>query len=379
MSSEANAPITSVTPGRTAEEREQYYVASHWALMRRKFGRHKLAVVAAVILVLLYFTAAFAWFFAPYDKIRSRTEFAYLPPTRIHVFHDGKLQWPFVYGLSQERNMETFLLEFSEDPETRYPLRLFVQGEPYQLWGLFDSRLRLFGVDEPGVVYLFGGDDLGRDLFSRILFGAQVSLSIGLVGIAISFVLGALLGGASGLLGGGVDLIIQRIVEFVESLPGLPLFMALAAAMPITWPTVAKYFLISVILSILGWTGLTRIVRGKILQLREEDYVTAAHVSGTTNYRIITGHMLPNFVGYLIVHVTLSVPGMIIGETGLSFLGLGLTSPAVSWGVALQQAHDVSVIALYPWLLIPALFVVVTVLCYNAVGDGLRDAADPYK
>ena len=263
--------------------------------------------------------------------------------------------------------------------ETRYPLKLFVEGESYQLWGLFDSRLRLFGVDEPGVVYLLGGDDLGRDLFSRILFGGQVSLSIGLVGIAISFVLGALLGGASGLLGGGVDLIIQRIVEFVESLPGLPLFMALAAAMPITWPTVAKYFLISVILSILGWTGLTRIVRGKILQLREEDYVTAAHVSGTTNYRIITGHMLAQLRRLPDRSRHPVGTGMIIGETGLSFLGLGLTSPAVSWGVALQQAHDVSVIALYPWLLIPALFVVVTVLCYNAVGDGLRDAADPYK
>jgi peptide/nickel transport system permease protein len=379
MSSETRAPLASAATRKTEAEREQYYVASHWALMRRKFARHKLAVVGAVILALLYFTAAFAGFFAPYDKIQSRTELAYLPPTRIHLFHDGILQRPFVYGVAQERDMETFLMVFSEDRETRYPLRLFVKGDPYTLWGLLDGSLHLYGVDEPGVVYLYGGDDLGRDVFSRIIHGAQVSLSIGLVGIAISFVLGALLGGASGLIGGGVDLIIQRIVEFVEAMPTLPLWMALGAAIPIAWPTVTKYFLMAVILSILGWTGLARTVRGKILQLREEDFVTAAKVSGTTNYRVITWHMLPNFVGYLIVHITLAIPGMIIGETGLSFLGLGLTTPVVSWGVALQQAYNVSVIALNPWLLIPGVFVVVTVLCYNAVGDGLRDAADPYK
>ena len=304
--------------------------------MRRKFGRHKLAVVCAVILGVLYFTALFADFFSPYDKIQSRTELAYLPPTRVRVFHEGELQRPFVYGLAQERDPATFLLVFSEDPETRYPVRLFVKGDPYKLWGLFDGRLRLYGVDEPGVVYLFGADDLGRDVLTRVIHGARISLSIGLVGIAVSFVLGALLGGASGLLGGGVDLIIQRIVEFVEAMPGLPLWMALAAAIPLEWPPVTKYFLMSVILSILGWTGLARTVRGKILQLREEDFVTAAKVAGTTNYRVITGHMLPNFVGYLIVHLTLSIPGMILGETGLSFLGLGLTSPTVSWGVALQ-------------------------------------------
>ncbi len=372
MSTEARAPMPSA-------EREQYFVASHWVLMRRKFGRHKLAVVAAVILAVLYFTAIFADFFSPYDKIQSRTELAFLPPTRVHVFHEGQLQRPFVYGLAQERDPATFLLVFSEDKETRYPVRLFVKGDPYKLWGLFDGRLRLYGVDEPGVVYLFGADDLGRDVLTRVIHGARISLSIGLVGIAVSFVLGALLGGASGLLGGGVDLIIQRIVEFVEAMPGLPLWMALAAAIPLEWPPVTKYFLMSVILSILGWTGLARTVRGKILQLREEDFVTAAKVAGTTNYRVITGHMLPNFVGYLIVHLTLSIPGMILGETGLSFLGLGLTSPTVSWGVALQQASNVSVIALNPWLLIPGIFVVVTVLCYNAVGDGLRDAADPYK
>ena len=379
MSTETRAPVPSAAARKAEEEREQYYVASHWVLMRRKFTRHKLAVVSAVILAVLYFTAVFAGFFSPYDKIQSRTEIAFLPPTGVHVFHDGQLQRPFVYGMAQERDPATFLMMFSQDRETRYPLKVFVKGDPYKLWGLFDTSRHLFGVDEPGVVYLFGADDLGRDVLTRVIHGAQVSLSIGLVGIAVSFVLGALLGGASGLLGGSVDMVIQRIVEFVEAMPGLPLWMALAAAIPLEWPPVTKYFLMSVILSILGWTGLARTVRGKILQLREEDFVTAAKVAGTTNHRVITGHMLPNFVGYLIVHLTLSIPGMIIGETGLSFLGLGLTSPTVSWGVALQQASNVNVIALYPWLLIPGLFVVVTVLCYNAVGDGLRDAADPYK
>ena len=379
MSTEAREPMPAAEAAQAEQQREQYYVASHWVLMRRKFTRHKLAVVSAVILGVLYFTALFAGFFSPYDKIKSRTELAFLPPTRVRVLHDGQLQVPFVYGLAQERDPATFLLVFSEDRETRYPVRLFVKGDPYKLWGLFDGRLRLYGVDEPGVVYLFGADDLGRDVLTRVIHGAQISLSIGLVGIAVSFVLGALLGGASGLLGGGVDMIIQRIVEFIEAMPGLPLWMALAAAIPLEWPPVTKYFLMSVILSILGWTGLARTVRGKILQLREEDFVTAAKVAGTNNYRVITGHMLPNFVGYLIVHVTLAIPSMIIGETGLSFLGLGLTSPTVSWGVQLQQASNVSVIALNPWLLIPGIFVFLTVLCYNAVGDGLRDAADPYK
>jgi peptide/nickel transport system permease protein len=379
MSTDTRAPMPSAAARRAEEEREQYYVASHWVLMRRKFGRHKLAVVSAVILAVLYFTAVFANFFSPYDKIQSRTELAFLPPTRVHVFHDGKLQRPFVYGIAQERDPATFLMMYSEDRETRYPIGLFVKGDPYKLLGLLDASRHLFGVDAPGVVYLFGADDLGRDVLTRVIHGARISLSIGLVGIAVSFVLGALLGGASGLIGGGVDLIIQRIVEFIEAMPGLPLWMALAAAIPLEWPPVTKYFLMSVILSILGWTGLARTVRGKILQLREEDFVTAAKVAGTTDYRVITGHMLPNFVGYLIVHITLAIPGMIIGETGLSFLGLGLTTPVVSWGVALQQAYNVSVIALNPWLLIPGVFVVVTVLCYNAVGDGLRDAADPYK
>ena len=358
---------------------EQYYVASSWTLMRRKFGKHRFAVVSAVVLAVLYGGAAFAGFVAPYDRLDSRTQFAMAPPTRVRVFHDRQLQWPFVYGLTRERDPVTLLMVYQQDRSQRHPLRLLVAGDEYKLIGLFPSNQHLFGVEEPGVMYLFGADQLGRDVLSRIIHGARISLSIGLLGVAVSFIVGCLLGGVSGLLGGPVDMAIQRVIEFLQSLPTIPLWMALSAAIPIDWPALRTYFMITVILSIIGWTGLARVVRGKILQLREEDYVTAAGVSGATRVSVIVRHMLPNFLGYLIVHLTLAVPGMILGETALSFLGLGLQAPVVSWGVALQQATSIRVVALHPWLLIPALAVVLTVLCFNFVGDGLRDAADPYR
>ena len=358
---------------------EQYYIASAWTLMRRKFLKHKLAVVSFGILAILYFVAVFAGFVSPYDKIISRTEISLLPPTPVRIFHDGWFSRPFVYGHTKERDPATFLWVYSEDTTVRYPIKFLVRGDRYKFVAMFDSNLHLFGVDEPAVVYLFGADQLGRDMFSRTIHGARVSLSIGLVGVGLSFIMGSLLGGMSGFLGAGVDMLMMRIVEYIEAVPGLPLWMALASAIPLEWPPIRKYFLITVILSFLGWTGLARTVRGKILQIREEDFVAAAKICGTTTYRTITRHMLPNFIGYLIVSLTLSIPGMILGETALSFLGLGLRAPVVSWGVALQEAANINVIALNPWLLIPALFVVVTVLVFNAVGDGLRDAADPYK
>ena len=360
-------------------EQENYFIASSWTLMRRKFFKHRIAVIAGVILVFFYLVAIFAGFVAPYDKIVSRTEFAMAPPIGIHIFHDNKLQRPFVYGVVRERDPETLLFVYKTDRETLYPIKLFVKGDQYKFWGIFDANLHLFGVDDPGIILLFGADQLGRDIFSRVIYGGRISLSIGLVGVAISFILGGVFGGLSGLIGGAVDMAIQRVIEFLQSLPSLPMWMALAAALPVNWPTIRTYFLITVILSILGWTGLARIVRGKILQLREDDFVMAAKVSNSNTMRIILRHMLPNFIGYLIVHLTLAVPGMIIGETSLSFLGIGLKPPIVSWGVALQQATNIRTIGLYPWLLIPGIFVVVTVLCFNSVGDGLRDAADPYK
>ena len=362
-----------------ADAAEQYYVASSWTLMRRKFVKHRLAVVAWFVLAILYVAAAFAGFAAPYDRIASRTDFSMAPPTRVRILHEGRLQAPFIYGLTRQRNPETLLMEYQTDPEQRHRIRLFVSGDEYKVLGLISADKHLFGVEEPGVMFLFGTDQLGRDILSRIIHGARISLSIGLLGVGMSFVLGCLLGGLSGFIGGPVDMAIQRAIEFLQSLPTIPLWMSLAAAIPIDWSPLRRYFLITVILSIIGWTGLARIVRGKILQLREEDYVTAAGVSGATHLNVIARHMLPNFLGYLIVHLTLEVPGMILGETALSFLGIGLQPPVVSWGVALQQASNIRTVALHPWLLIPALFVVLTVLCFNFVGDGMRDAADPYK
>ncbi len=358
---------------------EQYYLASSWTLMRRKFAKHRFAVASAVVLALLYGAAAFAGFVAPYDRLDSRTEFAMSPPTRVRVLHDGGLQRPFVYGLTRQRDPVTLLMLYKEDRSQRHPVRLLVAGDEYKVIGLFRSNKHLFGVAEPGVMYLFGADQLGRDVLSRTIHGARISLSIGLLGVTLSFILGCLLGGLSGLLGGPVDMAIQRVIEFLQSLPTIPLWMAMSAAIPLDWPALRTYFMITVILSIIGWTGLARVVRGKILQLREEDYVTAAGVSGATRVSVIVRHMLPNFLGYLIVHLTLAVPGMILGETALSFLGLGLQAPVVSWGVALQQAASIRSVALHPWLLVPALVVVLTVLCFNFVGDGLRDAADPYR
>ena len=358
---------------------ERYYVASSWSLMWRKFVRHRVALVAGILLAGLYVTASVAGFVAPYHKTDSRGKFALAPPMRVRILDDGRLQRPFVYGLDRGRDPVTLMFVYEEDRQAIYPIRFFVRGDEYDFIGLFRTDLHLFGVEEPGTVFLFGTDQLGRDVFSRIMYGARISLSVGFLGVVLSFIFGCLLGGVSGLFGGGIDTAIQRVIEFLISLPTIPLWMALAAAIPIDWPPIRTYFMITVILSILGWTELARVVRGKVLELREEDYVMAASVSGSTAVRIITRHLLPNFIGYLIVHFTLAVPRMILAETALSFLNVGLRPPVVSWGVALQQASNVRTVAQNWWLLIPALFVVAAVLCFNSLGDGLRDAADPYQ
>lgn len=358
---------------------ENYYLASSWTLMRRRFFKHKLAVIGAVILLIFYILAIFADFFSVSEPFERHRKYTFAPPTSIHIFHEGKLQRPFVYGLKTERHPTTRAKIFAKDLDRIYPIRFFVKGYEYNVLGLIPSRIHLMGVDKPGVLLLFGTESLGRDMFSRVLHGARISLSIGLVGVALSFVLGCLLGGISGYLGGWVDNIIQRLIEFLQSLPTIPLWMGLAAAVPITWPQTKTYLMITVILSILGWTGLARVVRGKLLQLREEDYIMAAKLAGSTDFRIITSHLLPGFMSYLIVHLTLAIPFMILGETALSFLGIGLNPPTVSWGVMLQQAQNVRTVSMQPWLLIPGLCVVIVVLCFNFVGDGLRDAADPYK
>ena len=275
-------------------------------------------------------------------------------------------------------NLDTFQREFVEDRSVIHPLRILVRGEPYRFWGAVDGDRHLFDAGE-GRVFLLGTDELGRDVFSRILAGSRVSLTIGLVGVMISFVLGCLLGGISGYFGGLPDLLIQRLIEIFNSIPGIPLWMALSAVIPVNWPVLRTYFTITLILSVLGWTGVARVVRGKLLELREYDYITAARLAGTRAGKIIATHLLPGFLSYLIVRLTLAIPGMILGETALSFLGLGIQPPAVSWGTLLRGAQNVTSIAIYPWLLTPALFVIAAVLLYNFVGDGLRDAADPYS
>ena len=377
MSTVEHTPAEAAAVRRETED-ERYYLASSWTLMRRRFLKHKMAVVGLAVLAVIYALGAFAGFFSAADTFARNTEYEYAPPTQVRVFHEGRLQRPFVYGLRQEQDPETLAKSYVTDRSRIYPIRFLVQGHEYRFIGLIPSRLHFMGVDAPGAFFPLGTDPLGRDMYSRVLQGARVSLSIGLVGVAISFVLGCLLGGISGYFGGAADMGVQRIIEFLQALPTIPLWMALAAAVPTEWPVLRTYFMITIILSIIGWTDLARVVRGKLLQLRVEDHVMAASVAGAREFTIIRRHLLPGFMSYLIVNITLAVPGMILGETALSFLGLGLRPPVISWGVMLQQAQNVRTVVLYPWLLIPALPVVVTVLCFNFVGDGLRDAADPY-
>ena len=361
-------------------EEDRYYYASQWELIRWRFSRHKLAVISSVLLILLYLTAIFCEFLAPY-AIDTRFEtFAQSSPSIVHWIQPNGTVGPYIFGVKKILNKATFVYDFTEDESIVYPIHLFVKGDAYKMWGLIPSDIHLFGIETSDVpLLLFGADRLGRDLFSRTVYGGRISLSIGLVGVFISFVLGILLGGISGYFGGVIDDIIQRVIDFLIAIPGIPLWMTLAAALPRDWPIIKVYFAITVMLSILGWTGLARVVRGRLLTLREEDYALAARGAGASDWRIITRHLLPGFTSHLIVSITFSIPSMILSETALSFLGIGMLPPAVSWGVLLQDAQNLTAVAQQTWLMIPALWVIAAVLLFNFVGDGLRDAADPYN
>lgn len=368
------------TRARRIKRAQQLDEASQLQLMLVKFRKHRLARVSVYLLGMLYLTAVLADFVAPYDELQRFSSSKFASPTRIHLFDaQGNLRWPFIYASTSKIDPQTYSYQsVVTDPTTRYPIQLFVQGKPYKLFGIIPTERRLFGTTDGKPVFLLGADHLGRDQFSRIVQGARVSLFIGLAGVIVTFLLGIILGGISGYFGGVTDIVIQRCIELLMSIPQVPLWMGLSAAIPRSWSGIQTFFAITLILSLVGWTGLARVVRGKMIALREEDYVAAARVSSANSLQIIRRHLLPGFTSYLVVHLTMSIPFMILGETTLSFLGLGIMPPDVSWGTLLQQAQDVTVITHYPWLLAPAGFVMLAVVLFNLIGDGLRDAADPY-
>ncbi|TKC01689.1 MAG: ABC transporter permease [Mesorhizobium sp.] len=360
-------------------EQEKVFQASQLRLMWWKFRMHRLALISGIFLAVLYFGILICEFLAPYDLHTRNMDYIYSPPQRVHLFHDGQFVGPFVYGRQMTLDMDTLKRNYIEKQDDVQRIRFFCKGDSYRFWGLIEGDRHFVCPAENGQLFLAGTDRLGRDVLSRIIYGARISLTIGLVGISFSFLLGIVIGGLAGYHGGIFDLIVQRIIEVLQSIPSIPLWLALAAIMPITWSPILIYFGITVILGLLDWTGLARAVRSKLLALREEDYVLAAQLMGARSSRIIGRHLIPGFMSHLIATATISIPGMILGETALSFLGLGLRAPITSWGILLTEARSVSVIAFYPWLLLPMLPVVLVILAFNFLGDGLRDAADPYK
>ncbi len=365
-------------------EQERYFNASQWKLMWWRLKKHRLAMVSLGFLLLLYICVLFAEMIAPYNLKQRNTEFLFAPPQTVHFFHNDRFVGPFVYGYDISRDFTRMRWVYTPNAQMVHPIRFFCYsddyaGSSYKFWGVFQTQLHLFCPDQNGQLFLLGTDRLGHDVLSRIIYGARISLSIGLIGIAISFVIGLTLGGMAGYFGGITDWLVQRSIEIFRSFPQLPLWMALSAALPVTWSPIWVFFGLTIILGLLDWPGLARAVRSKLLALREEDFCQAAQLMGAKPTRIIAKHLMPSFSSHLIASATLSIPSMILGETALSFLGLGLRPPVTSWGVLLNEAQNISVIALYPWLIYPMLPVILTVLAFNFLGDGLRDAADPYK
>jgi len=371
--------MTSADPLASAGQ-DRWAEATQLRLTWWRFRRHRLAVISLVIIALFYLIAAFADFLAINDPHATDARRSFIPPQAIHFFDENGFN-PHVYGLRGVRDRQTFQLVYTPDPNRKLPVRLFTRGYNYSLFGLIETDIHLIGVigaQRGEGIFLLGTDQLGRDLFSRMIVATRVSLFIGLAGVTLSLLLGVLLGGISGLYGGWVDTVIQRVIEVLRSIPTIPLWMGLAAALPNSWSTLQVYFAITIIISLIGWTDLARVVRGRFLALREEDFVVAAELAGASQGRIIFRHMLPSFMSHVIAAVSLALPAMIVSETALSFLGPGLRPPAVSWGILLQDAQNIQVLSGAPWLLSAAVPVILVILAFNFLGDGLRDAADPY-
>jgi peptide/nickel transport system permease protein len=375
-----SAPVEGPSPAATTKE-QRIFVASQWQLMWWRFRKHKVAVASAVVVAGFYLAVIGADFLAYSDPNASEAQRSLMPPQRIYWF-DGWRFSPHVHALKGARDPQTFKRVYKADPSQKIPIRFFARGFEYYFLGVIPASRHLIGVDEgldaSKTIFLLGTDVQGRDMWSRLMFATRISLTIGLLGVTASLVLGVVLGGLSGFYGGIADTVIQRIIEILRSIPTIPLWMGLAAALPREWSVLQVYFAITIIISLLGWTELARVVRGRFLSMREEDFVVSARLVGCTQLRTIFVHMVPSFMSHIIAATTLALPAMIISETALSFLGLGLRPPAISWGVLLQQAQNVQTVAISPWLMLPAVPVIIAVMAFNFMGDGLRDAADPY-
>ena len=377
---EALTPQEARRRARDEKRRLRYYSASQWTLVWWRFRKHRAAMVAGFILITMLLMGLFADVIAPYGPTTRDTQYLDGAP-QMPMFCDdnGCSARPFIHGVKTERDPVTLRARAVPDPELRLYVRFLVEGEPVKVLGFIPTRTHLFGIDAPGKLHLFGTDTIGRDLFSRVLYATWTSLSIGILGVMISFVLALIIGGISGYFGGAIDMVIQRVTEVIRVIPIIPLYMGLAAAMPKEWSSTQVYFAMTLILGLFGWPTLARRIRSQLLSIRDEDYVVAARLAGVRNRTIIARHMLPSFTSFIIVDLVISFPYMILSETALSFVGLGLRPPEVSWGVLLQQAQSIRVLEQTPWLFIPAVFVVVAVLAFTVIGDGMRDAADPYS